>query len=880
MIANEFYTHTDPIFYDLPSWWHDETDSYGLAKRPPPEGWQAARQDIWFTLKPAERAMPAQGWKVHVSACTDNAERVLEAVWQYCVPLAIPFKFIPHPRTFLALNAKQAPRASSGKLITIYPEDEAELKRVLEELSVVLAGEHGPYILSDLRFGDGPLYVRYGSFRRRYCLQGDGELAPALERPDGVLVPERREPFFDVPPWVNVPEFLSPHLAARQTVVDPAHFPYQVDGALRFSNGGGVYTARRLTDGQRVVLKEARPRAGLDREGRDAMARLAHEAWALERLAGVPGIPRLYEKVTVDGHDFLAIEHMGGIPLYSWMALNYPFAEPSPTREAILAYRDQALGILDRVARLLDAVHERGVIYGDLHPLNILLADDGSVSFVDFELAADVRNESYHPGLAFPAFAPGRSKAGVAIDKHALAVLRSWIFTPLTSAAALDHRKFFGYLTRAERSFELPEGYGQRILDDLYITVGRSPDENAPYKLRLREVLSAPPEIAIDVPEPDWIKVRASMADAIVRSATPERADRLFPGGVEQFVYDGLGFAYGAAGILWVLSTCSDRRSPEYEQWLIRAARRDLQPLPGFYHGLHGVAYVLDHLGHRSDALAVLDRAMPLTSSLYGGNLFGGLAGVGLNVLHFAERTGDARFREHALVIAERLKGAVASGRLHGLDAPEHLRARHVGPLTEGGEPDAGLLRGWSGPALFFVRLYEATGESVYLDLAIRAVHRDLDVCRLREDRSLQVGADTRTFPYLENGSAGIALVVDEVLAHRADERLEAALGPLLRACGLEFTVEPAMLRGQAGLLAAMGCLSHRDPRLQGILARNLRRLEVHAVPFYGHLAFPNFSRLSMDVAHGTAGVLLSVSAATDAKAPFLPFLRRRGSAS
>jgi hypothetical protein len=57
-------------------------------------------------------------------------------------------------------NGKYAPRGSSGKIVTIYPADEVACERILADLGQLLDGEPGPYILGDLRYGAGPLYVR------------------------------------------------------------------------------------------------------------------------------------------------------------------------------------------------------------------------------------------------------------------------------------------------------------------------------------------------------------------------------------------------------------------------------------------------------------------------------------------------------------------------------------------------------------------------------------------------------------------------------------------------------------------------------------------------------------------------------------------------
>jgi hypothetical protein len=181
-------------------------------------------------------------------------------------------------------NSKYSPRASSGKLATIYPVDEAAAQTILTELGALLSGEPGPYILSDLRWGDGPLYVRYGAFAHLYCVADDGDLVPALAGPDGTLEPDRRQAVFSLPSWLELPTFLEPHLAARNAVTTN-DVPYRVTRVLHYSNAGGLYTAEDQRTGEQVVLKEARPYAGLDGRGDDAIARLRREHEMLDRVA-------------------------------------------------------------------------------------------------------------------------------------------------------------------------------------------------------------------------------------------------------------------------------------------------------------------------------------------------------------------------------------------------------------------------------------------------------------------------------------------------------------------------------------------------------------------------------------------------------------------
>src|SRR6185312_8898737 len=209
---------------------------------------------------------------------------------------------------------KYAHRGSSGKFITIYPADEEQLETVLNELGDALNGSQGAYILSDLRWGKGPLYVRYGGFAERHCVSETGALVLAIEDPSGKLVPDRREKTFRVPDWVSMPAFLEPHLAARNSVkVDV--LPYRIERALHFSNGGGLYAGRDVQTDAQVVLKEARPYAGLDVDGTDAVTRLRREQEILERLAGLDVVPAVHGSFTLGEHHFLAMEFVDAKPL-------------------------------------------------------------------------------------------------------------------------------------------------------------------------------------------------------------------------------------------------------------------------------------------------------------------------------------------------------------------------------------------------------------------------------------------------------------------------------------------------------------------------------------------------------------------------------------
>jgi tRNA A-37 threonylcarbamoyl transferase component Bud32 len=853
----EMYCIVDPVFYDSPVNLQVDNVSFEVARRPIPEDWERLGNSDWLVYRPVGEKLPSQGWKIHVSACMHNAEEILAAIWDYCIPRRISFKFLCGRHILLTANSKYAHRGSSGKLVTIYPADEAELELVLKELGEVLDGQPGPYILSDLRWGSGPLYVRYGGFAERHCLSEKGALVLAIEDPTGQLIPDQREPTFKLPSWVTLPDFLVPHLTARNSMTI-ADLPYRIEGPLHFSNGGGVYIAQDLRTGEQVILKEARPYAGLAADGADAVTRLQRERAILERLAGLDVVPGLRDYFTLGEHHFLVQDFIDGQPLHTLFGYRYPLMVRRTDEKEVAEYTEWALSIHRETERAITALHERGVIFGDLHPFNIMVRPDNRVVLIDFEVAVDV-HEGGRPTLGNPAFAAPLDRIGFDIDRYALACLRLSLFLPITHLLRLDLAKA-GQLAEviAER-FPVP----REFLDEaLQVITDKTDRRKTDAEAESSGAPSRWPRLSPD--HLGWKHARESMTRAILASATPQRDDRLFPGDIEQFSSGGLSIAYGAAGVLYALSVTGAGRYPEHEEWLVRrAVHPERGTHLGFYEGLHGVAYVLHHLGYPDKASKVLDICLGEQWERLGLDLFAGLAGVGLNLTHFAAVTGEASLRDAAFRAAD-----IVADRLGDEDS--------VPTVSGGDHPRAGLMHGSSGPALMFIRLYEHTGDSGLLDLAATALRQDLKRCTTREDGSMLLNQGWRVTPYLATGSVGIGLVVDDYLAHREDERFVNASAAIRGAAQAEFYVEPQLFDGRAGMILYLS-RSHdvgtaaKDP----FVAAQIRRLAWHALSYQGHLAFPGnqLLRLSMDLATGTAGVLLALGAALHDEPVGLPFL-------
>ena len=152
-----------------------------------------------------------------------------------------------------------------------------------------------------------------------------------------------------------------------------------------------------------------------------------------------------------------------------------------------------------------------------------------------------------------------------------------------------------------------------------------------------------------------------------------------------------------------------------------------------------------------------------------------------------------------------------------------------------------GLLRGPSGKALLFIRLYERTGETG-LPRRRRGCHsRRPGPLRHRPHGALQVDDGWRTLPYLRGGSVGIGMVIDQFTAHRRNAAFAGAARAIGLAASSGLYAQAGLFNGRAGMLAYLaGALDESGQQAaRRVAGAHVDRLAWHAVRYAGGLAFP-----------------------------------------
>jgi lanthionine synthetase-like protein/protein kinase-like protein len=867
-----------------------------------PIGWTLRRNGMALVALPPHGDMPGQGWKLHVSANSDQAAQVLRRALPVLADAGARFKFLADRRLVHVSNSKLCSRGASGKFITVYPRDDAQFRRLGTALAAALDGFTGPYVLSDRRIpGSRCVFYRYGGFQALWKLHQSGTRVACIRNPAGELVPDVRNPFFGPPPWVKDP--FGPGEDHEDGSIALADGRFLIEEALGFSNRGGVYRAYDRDTDQDVVIKEARPLVELDAKGSEAVACLAKEYDLLRTLEDTGYFARPVAYFTEWEHAFLAEEYVRGSHLGAFTITHNPLYRTGLTQSRLTAYWERMRPLWVQLAEAIRQAHDRGVVLGDVSFTNVMVPEEGGqLKIIDLEAAVrpgiDPPVHLFTFGLASDRFV----RTGVcdrANDYHALGGI-------ILGSLTLQH-SFLGFHPHA-----LPQLLEQLTTDlglpgeiPELITYLRSGTVAAPpgvqecpdhpgavihriKALRLRSADIRPPALAApaqeSVADEHLAKLRkeaeqtlSGICSYITAVADPHRADRLFPADLMVFETNPLSIAYGACGVTYALHRITGQVAAPLRAWLLRQPFTGQELPPGLYTGQAGIAWVLDTLGYTELALRILAEASRHELLWASTDVFGGAAGFGMACLHLWQRTGKQWLLDEAARAGSRLAAARRRDD-RGSFWPDDQDRVHVG-----------FAYGNSGIAAFLLYLSLATKDTALLDASRDALRFDLA-------QAGRIDGELAGFPalaatgqettgvlkgYWDEGSAGVGTALLRYLTVQDDAALRTAVTDITLDTCRKYAVLPQLFHGLAGagnylldLWEFSGdarYLAEAWRTAEGVLLFRIERPEGFAFP--GEQAM----RETTDLATGSAGVglflhrLLHTRAGSHSNFNFLP---------
>ncbi|MGV9385479.1 class III lanthionine synthetase LanKC [Nonomuraea sp. NPDC003707] len=837
MLGFYSYAQADPEFYAPLSWLPDPGRRF--APRSVSDGWTSATHDVWTRWTHPDVVTPDQGWKVHVSARLERADLVLDAVARACHAERVAFKHLSAEVFFLFMHHKHGPRPQAGKFCALYPDERSAL-RLMERLAGELAGEEGPYVLSDRRFRDSrTVYYRYGAFEARGGLRADGGRESLVRDGYGRDVTDSRGVSFTLPPGIGDP-FAKP--AGRPRNGPPVIHGYEIVQVLQPSNAGGAYEAKDTRTGRTVFIKEARAHNGLYWDRSTAVERLRREHRVLTELyqAAPDACPQPLDYFQEWEHEFLVTEFVAGTPLHTWAALHSPLIQAGRTSADFDAYYGECERVLAELDQALARLHGAGFRFGDLNPRNVMVTPDG-VRLVDFESCTHrdaplipMGADGYAPPAGFPLSGP------FAWDEYGLSAIALLLVMPMHAVVQRSPGNLRWLRRDVGKHAPVPAALWQRAtrFHDERDTA-RTGSLPAPGELdeRPRESLNRFAD-----------EVRLGLTDMI----DAEQLDRNFPTVPRGFETNLLCVAYGLAGILHALHvTGSAIPAGLAERLRARAVDHAGDLPPGLHTGTAGVAWVLADLGLLDEAGDVLAHAARHSILETATTLGEGRAGVGMAALRMHRGTDQARFLDLAVTAGEAI---VRAGDLRPTLGPGNAR---------------GLLHGRAGIALFLHRLSAVTGNDRYAHAGRRLLHEELDLAIELPDGALSFSDSDQThrgLPYLFSGSAGVTLALSRYAAGPddfGDARITTALPRVLSDVRKNCCAFPGLYCGLAGLAFALADHAELmdDPRSADAaldVATGLVKYAVggrRGVRFLGEGSL----RFSGELWSGGAGVLLAL---------------------
>ncbi len=570
--------------------------------------------------------------------------------------------------------SSRADHATGGTFITVYPEGSTgQLRALAQELDEVTFGLPGPAIPSDrpLRTG-GLVHYRFGAYEGLPMLTDNGTYEAMLVAPGGTLIPDRCQPWFEVPDWApwdpfeavaespdeSQPSQNSPILAGRHRVVR----------AVRHSFRGGVFRAVDEHTAQRVIVKGARAYAGAGLDGRDARDGLRHEAKMLDLLAPTGLAPRCVHLFQQHSDLFLVEDEVAGVTLRDWTA-QHVTARPGETAPGARVQR-----IARHLIRVVQRLHDLGLVVRDLSPENVLVGHGDVLTLLNVETvvpAGTVVTPAYSPGYGAPELL--NESQQVAADPRAdLYALGATLFhlatgadpalLPDTQPARDTWTRFGEWLQVLGRGNVTIRGLTPAIL----ALVHEDPAQRAGLTVAaaaLDRAEAVPLTSVTRAAYPDEGRLLGDGIDHLVTSAAP--GSSWWPNAPGDST-DPLNVQHGASGVLGVLARALVHRPDderlrrvvsEAADWVAGQVDREPRMLPGLHFGRSGTAWaLLDAAVALKDwELRRIRTELLLRIPAHGARLgvAHGVAGLGLALVHGWEVTRDRRLLERVTQAAD-----------------------------------------------------------------------------------------------------------------------------------------------------------------------------------------------------------------------------------
>lgn len=715
----------------------------------PKTSFQESTDNYWHYIL-FDHKLPQQGWKIHLTANIKDAQKLLLTVSKYLNNKKVSYKFINTVDEMILSNSKYGDRTESGKFITVYPVNTTEFVQLLTALAEITQDFlEGPYILSDKEWQDSHVFYRYGAFKAMKTVIAGKEVYAIIDNKHN-LVEDKRLPYYYQPKFIVEPEQLKDNVQHYDQNEFKKLLNYNVDFSLHYSNAGGVYHA--VSKGKEWVLKEGRSFAGLDANGNDGFNRIKHEYKVLKQLADIPTVVNVYDSFKAWKHMYLVEEYLPGDTLADFIDSQYPFTTNEQKKNE---YLTKMVKIITALLNTINQIHQKGIAIGDLQPDNIIiLVDTDRLKLIDFENAQKT-SAAYNPGLATPGYSDFNAKTFEEADRIALYKIARYMILP--TATGFD----WAPELEAVQDKNISDEFGNQIVEFLH---NLKKQLNLNFNSDLRHPQYYHKNLAVPATPFSLSQLNRNIAE--VAKGIIDNLNFNFKGliygdipqyGSEISYYSVANGAFGAIMALNRSQTLDQKNKQKINIWLEQQLPNLKKLLAvqttdiGLFTGLSGIATVLWEQGYTEVSYNIMEKIQ--TTKLFkldnDISIYSGLAGVGLAFLCFYVQTKKTIYLQNAIAIGKQII--------------EIIKHEHYTEKT-----DSGLITGWLGAALFLWKLSIVTKTKQYKQEALKIYQLVIKNSLLLTNNGAFIKDNSysyeRLIPYVNHGSAGLALLMIEFL--------------------------------------------------------------------------------------------------------------------
>lgn len=810
------------------------------------EDWSISQSDNWTFYNNENYKLSEQGWKVHISSEFSSLDETLKIVSKLLIERKIPFKHLRSREVAFSAYSKNANRISSGKFITIYPNESMFLELLDLLYDDLKHMNNGPYILTDRQWKDSNIYYRYGAFINMY--NQDNVLC--IKDLNGNLIPDLRKAEYYLPDFVTEPSILT----EMEEVYNPPSNAsnklsnYNIKETIRYSNSGGIYIAEDKNTHKKYIIKEAREAVGLDSKHQTALNRLNIECDNLDITKDIDGVVNKIDFFKVWKHHFLVEEFVEGLPLMKWIATNYPFTQ----NDDINQYFEQVKILILNIIKIVNEMHSVSVAMCDLQPHNIIIADDLKVQFIDFETAKNINDET-DPSMVTKGFYNKKVLKAMETDWYSVNRIFQYMLLPIGpvydfNMSINSHHCHWICKQFGQENYEWFICKQNEILSNI---TNSSEIFSDTYSQSFSAI-----DLSLDTIEQKIIK-------GILMNCDSKR-DSLINGDIRQFEQNcgKLNILTGGFGVVSILNKMGVK-SEEINNWVASSLERiKFENYNfGFLTGLSGISCALLENGYLDESIEMMRKVITEYDRGQSDLTFrSGLSGIGLAMVLVYNETKLEEFLNESKELAEII--------INNINVNEELTT------TDWDSTPVGLIDGYSGISLFFSAMYKITNSIKYYDFAELLIDKDLEKTSISDrDGSLQTIANNKVLPYLRNGGIGIGVAIK--LLNNTSTRIsfESELSAIAKSTDFRCFYEAGLFDGFASMFIGY-TLVNSNSSMDSLLEKlSLYMIEEDdAIQFSGKF----FYKLSNDLYSGALGVLAGINSAKNKNTfSWLPLLDR-----